>query len=275
MFSPIPNKKPQNENNPSTFTRQGSLRRVIAPPEVDRDNLFGRQNEDLNKIYKTYRQEYIILAEYNMIQSEDIQGVYVLPSRENPLVWFGVIFTRSGPYKNGVFRFSILLDENFPDCEHPRVLFHSKVLHPVINPENNELNLLGAFPVWQKNEQHIWQVLKYIQWIFVNIDASVKHSVNKEASELVTKNKEAFIAKAQELVNLNKEQLHEAPPTEDKHYIFFEQFNPEVHKKDKMLALAGQKDQPTKFGYSWVLQGVYKPLEKPAISLSDDVTEST
>lgn len=116
-------------------------------------------------------------------------------------MWFGVIFTRRGPYKNGVFRFSILLDENFPDCEHPvscstislnlinyykfqRVLFHSKVLHPVINPENNELNLLGAFPVWQKSEQHIWQVLKYIQWIFVNIDASIKHSVNKEASKL-------------------------------------------------------------------------------------------
>lgn len=57
------NSLPKNENNPSTFTRQGSLRRVIAPPEVDRDNLFGRQNEDLNKIYKTYRQEYIILAE--------------------------------------------------------------------------------------------------------------------------------------------------------------------------------------------------------------------
>lgn len=42
-----------------------------------------------------------------------------------------------------------------------------------------------------------------------------------------------------------------------------------------MLALARQKDEPTKFGYSWVLQGVYKPLEKPAISSSDDVTEST
>lgn len=69
--------------------------------------------------------------------------------------------------------------------------------------------------------------------------------------------------------------MNEAPPTEDKHYIFFEQFNPEVHKKDKMLALACQKDQPTKFGYSWVLQGVYKPLEKPAVSSSDDVTEST
>lgn len=54
----------------------------------------------------------------------------------------------------------------------------------MINPENNELNLLGAFPVWQKNEQHIWQVLKYIQWIFVNLDASIKHSVNKEATEL-------------------------------------------------------------------------------------------
>lgn len=65
-----------------------------------------------------------------------------------------------------------------------KVLFHTKLLHPVINPETNELNLLGAFPTWNKNEQHLWQVLKYIQWIFINVEASLKHSINKEASEL-------------------------------------------------------------------------------------------
>lgn len=34
-------------------------------------------------------------------------------------VWFGVIFVRSGLYEDGVFRFNIILPENFPDGEHP------------------------------------------------------------------------------------------------------------------------------------------------------------
>jgi hypothetical protein len=93
------------------------LRKVISVEH--KDNLFGRQNEDLNKIYKNFHQEYVILAEYKMIQTENIQGVYVIPSRENPFVWFGVIFVRTGPYEDGIFRFNIVLDENFPDSEHP------------------------------------------------------------------------------------------------------------------------------------------------------------
>lgn len=83
-----------------------------------------------------YRQEYIILAEYKLVQSENLKGVYVIPSRESPfcmfpltlwnlrlmgwfLVWFGFIYVREGPYEDGVFRFSIFLDEKFPDSGHP------------------------------------------------------------------------------------------------------------------------------------------------------------
>lgn len=44
------------------FTRQGSLRRVL-PSEHNKENIFGRQNEDINMFYKIVHQEYIILAE--------------------------------------------------------------------------------------------------------------------------------------------------------------------------------------------------------------------
>ncbi|XP_066255348.1 protein crossbronx homolog [Euwallacea similis] len=261
MFSPSQVKKePKIES--SSLTRQGSLRKVLPPPEIDRDNLFGRQNEDLNKIYKSYRQEYVILAEYKMIQTEDIQGIYVIPSRENPLVWFGVIFARNGPYKDGVFRFNILLDENFPDSEHPKVIFQSQLIHPVINPETRELNLQGAFPTWHKNE-HLWQVLKYIQWVFLNVESSTSHAVNKEARDLLLNNKEVFTAQVQQFIQQNKEHLHETPPTEDKHYILFDQFNPDLHKKERMLAFMQQTEGKGKNGYSWVLPGLYKPLERP------------
>lgn len=71
-----------------------------------------------------------------MLQSENLQGIYVIPSKESSLsefliysfyfvtsdfylVWFGVIFVRSGLYEDGVFRFNVILPDNFPDCGHP------------------------------------------------------------------------------------------------------------------------------------------------------------
>lgn len=77
-----------------------------------------------------------------MLQTENLQGVYVIPSKESSLsknnfcnprlkflfvlfisfifvAWFGVIFVRSGLYEDGIFRFNVIFPENFPDCEHP------------------------------------------------------------------------------------------------------------------------------------------------------------
>lgn len=72
-----------------------------------------------------------------MLINENLQGIYVIPSKENPFckfsflyfyiyinavllaVWFGVIFVRCGPYEDGIFRFTIELPENFPEGGHP------------------------------------------------------------------------------------------------------------------------------------------------------------
>lgn len=35
------------------------------------------------------------------------------------LVWFGVIYVRSGLYEDGVFRFNIELPETFPEGDRP------------------------------------------------------------------------------------------------------------------------------------------------------------
>lgn len=63
-------------------------------------------------------------------------------------------------------------------------MFSSKLFHPVINSETNEVNLSKAFPKWSKTTQHIWQVVKFIQWIFYDMDRSVDHAVNMEAAEM-------------------------------------------------------------------------------------------
>uniref|UniRef100_A0A6P7GYH0 AKT-interacting protein-like n=1 Tax=Diabrotica virgifera virgifera TaxID=50390 RepID=A0A6P7GYH0_DIAVI len=41
-------------------------------------------------------------------------------------IWFGVIFVRSGCYEEGIFRFTIFLDEEFPDSGHPYTFENTK-----------------------------------------------------------------------------------------------------------------------------------------------------
>ncbi|XP_023019488.2 ubiquitin E2 variant domain-containing protein pendolino [Leptinotarsa decemlineata] len=255
----------KNEN----FQRQGSMRKII-PADPNKENLFDRQNEHVENLYKVYRQEYTILAEYKMIQSENIRGVYVIPSRENSLMWFGIIFVRSGYFEGGVFRFTIFLDETFPDASHPRVIFHSEMYHPVVDPQTKELYLLGAFPKWDKSEQHLWQVLKYLQWIFYKIELSLDHAVNMEAAKMFKNDQEAFKSKTQELVKLSNDHLYDDPPTEDKHYICFEPYVTDVHDRVRATMISTQEEQISKMGLSWVLPGNHKSLTRPPTPPSED-----
>uniref|UniRef100_A0A8D8L1K7 Protein crossbronx homolog n=1 Tax=Culex pipiens TaxID=7175 RepID=A0A8D8L1K7_CULPI len=71
--------------------------------------------DSYDKLLGTVLQEYKILTEYKRLQCEDLGGIYVIPSHENSFVWFGVLFVRSGPYKNGVFRFTLTLSDKFPN----------------------------------------------------------------------------------------------------------------------------------------------------------------
>ncbi|XP_050308962.1 protein crossbronx homolog [Anthonomus grandis grandis] len=260
MFSPSVKDTIQPQAGAS-FTRQGSLRKVLPPVETP----FGPQHEELNHIYKLYKREYVILAEYKMLEAENIQGVYAIPSKENPLVWFGIVFVREGPYKDGVFRFTLTLDEEFPDSDHPNVIFSPIVPHPLIDPTSGQLNLLGGFRKWDKTKQHLWQVFKYIQWIFVHIEASAAHGAHPEALELLSKNKEEFVKQAEEAAKNSKQHIYTPSLIEDPHYIQFEPYDRERHKKDKLLNFLKEKEQKKSRskGPSWVLPNSLEPLGRP------------
>lgn len=254
--------KGDSSNTSQSFTRQGSLRRVI-PSEHNKDNIFGRHNEDINLFYKTVHQEYIILAEYKMVVSENIKSAYVIPSKENSFVWFGVIFVRSGLYEDGIFRFNITLPDSFPDGGHPKVVFQSEIFHPVIDGESNQLDLSSGFPTWTRAEQHIWQIVKYIHWIFYNIENSVAHAVNHEAANLYKEDLDAFKERVKNCVKKSRDELYTPPPTNDKHYITFEKYTPELHDAVKLLMIDEiNENRPASLGHSWVSPGSFKPLSR-------------
>lgn len=63
-----------------------------------------------------------------------------------------------------------------------RVVFQSKIFHPMINPDSGDMDVRSGFQEWRKNVNHIWQVVQYIYRAFKKIET--KSSVNQEASEL-------------------------------------------------------------------------------------------
>lgn len=56
------------------------------------------------------------------------------------------------------------------------------MFHPAIDTTTGILSLSEVFPQWDRKQNHIWQILKYLHWIFNNLN--IKVPANNEASIL-------------------------------------------------------------------------------------------
>nr|NP_001260837.1 pendolino, isoform C [Drosophila melanogaster]AGB93370.1 pendolino, isoform C [Drosophila melanogaster] len=180
-----------------------------------------------------------------MIESEKLSGIYVIPSYANSLQWFGVFFGRQGLYAESVFRFTILLPDRFPDDKSL-----PDVIHPHVCPYTHSLDVSHAFPEWRCGEDHLWQLLKYLQVIFSDPLDSIRG--------------------IEENIKESKEHIFDTPPTEDPHYIVFEKFQQDVHGPvlERIKAGRSKLTEPSAqqangghaTGLSWVKEGEFKPL---------------
>ncbi|KAL9704804.1 hypothetical protein quinque_008322 [Culex quinquefasciatus] len=226
--------------------------------------------DSYDKLLGTVLQEYKILTEYKRLQSEDLGGIYVIPSHENSFVWFGVLFVRSGPYKNGVFRFTLTLSDKFPnDSAVPTVVFQSETFHPLVCPYNGTLELSEAFAKWKTGENHLWQVLKFIQYVFVHFEeymAVAELTANNVAHELFQQSRADFLQRVEDCVRLSQAKVYDPAPVQDRNYIVFEQFDGAVHGPVLESMKQGRANEvsttPPSSGLSWVKEGVFQPLSK-------------
>jgi ubiquitin-protein ligase len=54
--------------------------------------------------------------------------------------WDGVIFVREGPYKDGIFKFEIVIPSSYP-AKPPDVIFLNEIMHPLIDLKTGKLDL--------------------------------------------------------------------------------------------------------------------------------------
>ncbi|KII89005.1 hypothetical protein PLICRDRAFT_40645 [Plicaturopsis crispa FD-325 SS-3] len=78
-----------------------------------------------------------ISKELRDINSNPIEGVSVNPKEDNLFEWDCTVKgAAESPYKDGTFRFTIVLPENYP-FKAPTVTFKTKIYHPGINEEGS------------------------------------------------------------------------------------------------------------------------------------------
>jgi ubiquitin-protein ligase len=184
--------------------------------------------------------EYALMAEYNMIQKEKIPGVYVMPSAKSALVWNGVMFVRQGIYQDGIFRFTVNIPANFPDCDCPSITFTPPVYHPVIDPSTGSLDIIRAFHKWRRSVNHLWQILLYARRVFFKIDT--KEPLNPEAADLYVNSPDVFRQRVTECIVQCRETLYNDPDPTDAHAIRFSVWDDAVHGPAKQQMFSVKND---------------------------------
>ncbi|XP_012256483.1 AKT-interacting protein [Athalia rosae] len=249
--------------------RQGSFRKLL-PANTNAETQLAMSAKMIdrpvttqsNKEYAVFLQEYIIFSEYSMMQKQDLKGIYVIPSAQNSFLWFGVIFIRQGLYQGGVFRFTITLPQTFPDGGTPKVIFQSKIFHPLVDAFTGELDTNWGFPEWRRTTR-VWQLVQYIVKIFTKIDSKMP-SVNQEALTLFNSDSEVFQKHAKASVTDSLNQVYDPPATDDPHYITFTPYDSSLHDEIKEEILKPKEEKENKvLGYSWVQPGSLQPFSKP------------
>lgn len=150
-------------------------------------------------------------------------------------------------------------------------------MHPLVCPYTKSLDLSYAFQEWRSGEDHLWQVLRYMQTIFAepleairNLNPT-KELSNAEAAQLLHNNKHAFAALVDKTIEESKSHIYDSPSTEDPHYIIFEKFQTDLHspvldqirsRKGKTLPEINGGGGGVATGLSWVKikEGEFKPL---------------
>ncbi|CAF2150960.1 unnamed protein product [Rotaria magnacalcarata] len=209
-----------------------------------------------------YALDYILQAEYNLLRKQFIPGIIVIPSGKSNLIWNGVHFISQGPYEGGVFRFSILIPNTFPDGDCPQVYFSPSVYHPQMSAQTGELDIKRYFPVWKRNGHHLWQVLRYIRRIFQKIE--ITNAINLDAAQLYEHDPGAFLLKVSECVNHSKDNIYipDSLTSDDPHAIVFTPWNERLQMVQQHL-LAGTKQAFDNIqGLSWMKPGVYQILTR-------------
>lgn len=142
----------------------------------------------------------------------------------------------------------------------------------MVCPLTNSLDISSAFPQWRSAEDHLWQLLKYIQYLMsdaldsLQLNAGDTMWLNKTAAETLHRDPEAFAHKAKQCVETSKMRVYDSnlssTASDDPHYIRFDEYSEDIHNSTKQciregrtLSLGQNTGVTSSKGLSWVKEG--------------------
>lgn len=114
--------------------------------------------------------EFALVQENILLQNEKITQLYVIQSEQNPFLWFAVLFVDHGIFKGCVIRFSIFIEETYPDCSCPKIVFDPIPPHPLVNPFTGELDTKNAFQDWNSQTRRLFELLLFVKRVIHQAD---------------------------------------------------------------------------------------------------------
>ncbi|CBY20184.1 unnamed protein product [Oikopleura dioica] len=223
------------------------------------------QSIPCSQLFQEFLVEYELLSEYQLLQKNGPHtGVYIVPSAKSTLIWFGVIFVRSGYYSGAVFKFRIHIPHDFPHNEKPPfVAFDPPIFHPLVDQRTGELEFNKFIPKWKRHKDRIWHVVPWMRRIFLKIET--ENAANQEASDLYRTDLEQFRTKVNICKKLSQSILFEEAKTNDPNEIEFSELSDEAFSKLRAKMLRnGEKalNQPSKNSRSWMTKGSMQLFSK-------------
>lgn len=148
-------------------------------------------------------------------------GMYIMPKKSNSLVIEGIYFPRSGPFKNAIFRFTLLLEKTFPHQKTPVLKLQHPLLHPLISEDTCEFDCSSAFPEWSEND-HLYELLKFFKYSMENIEYSsgLANPVNLNAVQIYNNDREKYFNICKESVTQTMNDVFNADEKNDHDHFF-------------------------------------------------------
>lgn len=179
-----------------------------------------------------------------LLQSEfPSGGLYVLPSKNQPLVWDGVVFIRTGVFKNGIFRFVLEMESTFPIQSNPPVIkLISNILHPLVDETTSVFDTSSAFPTWSEND-HIYEILKFFKYALDHVEyccAQIQRPANAAAVDLYNSDQPKFLEIARETVARSVNEVFNSNNEDQQHAFAFDKKTVDLH--EQILATMKRSD---------------------------------
>lgn len=166
--------------------------------------LIGDVSEDSAGLesFECKMRDFRLAIEYKYLIKHAPGGVYMLPELDNIRKLHGVVFVRRGLWRNGVFRFLVVLPDNYNTTgSFPHVFFTPPIYNPLVHPLTGKLDITvddAILQEWHQDKHFLHTIAMAVKKIFyIKSYATIPVVANPQAKEELEVNKSEFLAKAE------------------------------------------------------------------------------